>query len=572
MNLFTKTTAWDERVKNSKATNIEIDERSKERLIFLGITKETLAHVQLAAEVVEPYKAEIIDQFYENIVSINHLKGIIKENSTVDRLKITMEKYLDQFLQAELNQEYIKTRMLIGEVHSKINLTAEHFISAHHLLVQYITSIVMEKLYKKKSRMIDAVIGVQKLAAFDQQLIVEVYAESTFKGFLFGISDMINHTTQLDTTQKLIEGMEEQINETHSVSSATEQMSASIQEVSDHAVKVAENTDEAVQSAEQSKFVIDEALHAIENVGTVYDDVVSKVDNLDEEIENTQEVISVIKDIADQTNLLALNASIEAARAGEHGQGFAVVAAEVRKLSEHTKEQIEQITANMTSLHTVSSQVTTQIKQTGERVDQSVTGARTAGTELMNIISKMQSISQGTNQIAAMSEEQASTVQEITNRNTVINELSTDLQKQAEETAKIIFDLSKQMDHYRSTFFATNIRLESKDIIRVAKTDHLLWKWNIYNMFLGLESIGAAEVISHEACRLGKWYYGNTSADFKDHQSFHQLEAPHQAVHQYAKIAVECFEKNDSVGARTALHQLETASSTVITLLSELEK
>ncbi|GED33705.1 hypothetical protein BCE02nite_48460 [Brevibacillus centrosporus] len=48
----------------------------------------------------------------------------------------------------------------------------------------------------------------------------------------------------------------------------------------------------------------------------------------------------------------------------------------------------------------------------------------------------------------------------------------------------IIFDLSKKMDEYRNTFFSINVRLNYKDIIRVAKTDHLLWKWKIYNMLL----------------------------------------------------------------------------------------
>ncbi|MDQ0155426.1 methyl-accepting chemotaxis protein [Robertmurraya andreesenii] len=573
MNIFVKKAKpWNEYLNFSGKTDIsQVGERVKERLKFFGIDQDSLAYVKEAAIILAPFKEELINHFYENIQSVEQLQKIILQHSTFEKLKKTMEKYLHQFLSAEVNYEYISTRLNIGQVHSRINLTAEHFISAHHLMIQLMTSILMEKSHQNPDRMMKTVLAVQKLAAFDQQLIVEKYMEETFKSFLFSVSDMLSETTGIDTTKQLITSMEKQLDETYSVTAATEEMSSSIQEVANYATKVAEGTDEAVQSAEDSKRVVDEALHGIQMVGHVYEEVVTKVGQLSQEIKHTQDVVKMIREIADQTNLLALNASIEAARAGEHGRGFSVVAAEVRKLSEHTKEQIIKITSNMDSLQQVSVQLIQQIRDTGNLVEQSVTGAEYAGDALMRIVSMMKEISESTAQIAAMSEEQTATVVDIAERNSIINEYSVHSQKIAKQTAETVFELSSQLDDYRKSFFNINVKLSAKDIVRVAKTDHLLWKWKVYNMMLGVVSIGAQEVTSHDMCRLGKWYYGDLPAHVKSKDAFKQLEEPHKEVHQYAKLAVECYTKSDSAGVEKAFEQLERASNQVIELLTRLE-
>ena len=225
----------------------------------------------------------------------------------------------------------------------------------------------------------------------------------------------------------------------------------------------------------------------------------------------------------------------------------------------------------MDALQKDSYQLTQHIKETGKLVEQSVTGAEYAREALIKIVSMIQDINESTAQIAAMSEEQTSAVIEIAERNTNINEKSAQSQKVTKQTAKTIFELSKQMDDYRRTFFNINVKLSYKDIVRVAKTDHLLWKWKVYNMILGVGSIDTEEVTSHEVCRFGEWYYGELSDQVRNEVAFKQLEEPHKKVHQYAKQSVECYGKGDIVGAEEAFVQLEQASSIVIMLLTKLE-
>ena len=566
-----KPKGWNEYTKVITQTDIPIEDRTTEQLKLLRITEETLADVRDAAAYLLPHKNELVEQFYENITSATQLNEIIATHSSVEKLKITLVKFIEQFLEANVDENYVNSRIKVGEIHSRIHLPSSHFTMAHHTIIQAMTTILMEQLYKNPSRMTRLVLAVQRLGAFDQQLIIETYTEASFRIYLHDVSEMLNNMTELDTTKRLVEGMDQQIGETHSVTAATEQMSASIQDVSNHAVRVAESTEDAVQAAETSRQVIDEALTDIEAVGAVYEEVIEDVNYLGKEINHTHEFINVIREIAEQTNLLALNASIEAARAGEYGQGFSVVATEVRKLSEHTQEQIEQITSNMNTLQSVSKQVTERIEQTGTSVEKSVSGSRQAGTELEKIINTMREINGETSQIAAMSEEQASTVLEISERNTTVFELSEHTQELAIETAKLIFDLSEQMNTYRLSFLDSNLIYSDKDVILLGKTDHLLWKWNIYNLLLGVNTMSQDALTSHTTCRLGKWYYSDMSALFKEREAFKQLEEPHKRVHDCAKAAMEAHEAGRLDDANEALANLEKASSEVIDLLSELE-
>lgn len=555
---------WLKRADFSLQTDIgPISHWVKEKLIFLGIDQKTLNDVREASAYIKPHRDEIVDVFYTHLIRFQHLNQFINKHSTIERLKKTMRQYLDDFLRADIDDQYVKRRIEIGRAHSGIGLTADHFISSHHLILQMMSSILIAN---KRS---EYLLSLQKIGAFDQQLITEVYMEHTFKQFLFGISDLINHTTELDTTRSLMMQMERQKEETHNVTVATEEMIASLQEVTNHAIKVSEGMDEAVSSILQSKQVIDEALDNIREIRSVYKTVLEKVKHLEDEIEQVQKVVQIITGIAEQTNLLALNASIEAARAGEQGKGFAVVASEVRKLSEHTKEQISQISQNMNALRSVSEQVVTEIIETSKFIDKSVDDAQFAGNALANIVTTMRAMNDGTSQIAAMNEEQSAAVLEIAKRNNAIDQLSNETQMIAKKTAESVLGLSKKMEEYRHLFFTINIPFQAQDMIRMAITDHLLWKWKVYNMILGLEHI--EEVTSYKQCRLGTWYYGDVPEHIRSLDVFKRIEKPHKEVHECAGRAVEYYKAGDFERAQEEFERLENVSEQVVSLLKQLE-
>jgi methyl-accepting chemotaxis protein len=164
-------------------------------------------------------------------------------------------------------------------------------------------------------------------------------------------------------------------------------------------------------------------------------DQVSAASGIISELEsNTQsinQILSTIREIAEQTNLLALNAAIEAARAGEQGRGFAVVADEVRVLSQRTHGSTEEIRNMIETLQNNTKLAVNSMESSTALAGTSVDYAQQAYESLNTITSAITEINDMALQIASAAEEQRAVSEDISRNTQGIKDASDILSEQA---------------------------------------------------------------------------------------------------------------------------------------------
>jgi len=199
---------------------------------------------------------------------------------------------------------------------------------------------------------------------------------------------------------------------------AINEMAATANEVSASCANAAELASQTQQASELGQSVISKTVDSVVSLSKVITKATKDINQLDAESENIMSILSVIRGIAEQTNLLALNAAIEAARAGEHGRGFAVVADEVRALSQRTSESTEEIASQLDTLRKMSDQVSKEMTTSLDRTNKTVELAHSAQQQFSEITASIVNISDLNTQIATAAEEQQHVAEDI-NRNVV---------------------------------------------------------------------------------------------------------------------------------------------------------
>ncbi|EMT46224.1 methyl-accepting chemotaxis protein [Anoxybacillus flavithermus] len=548
-----------------KGTDYSFHGRFVDTLSYNHFTTEDFAKLKQIDELIAPHKQEMIRLFYEGL---QHVQPEAAKTVTEARI----EAYVNAFFTMERNRAYVDESLRFFHLLRKEKVNVGKLIVAFNQFNFFVLTTLLAKVALAPKRCLALMEALQRAINIEQQLLVEVYTETMMEQIASGTAELMEQNAEIMFIKDLLQALDQQNSDVQMVTAATEEMTTAVSEVAHAATVIAEKTTTSVERAEKGQHMMNEAFEEIMETSEQFTRMVDRFEHLQQHLSAIEKVMQLVNGIADQTNLLALNASIEAARAGEYGKGFSVVAEEIRKLADHTVQSLGEVQRNVGELRTISSEVSSAIYSTSATIRQAVNQAQEAMPLLQDIVHAMGDIQDSTNTNAAVAEEQAAAVDEISSRMSSIASLTEYVRELGEKTGKTVHALSKAIDRFRLSMVNENsVKLSAKALLHLAKTDHLLWKWRIYNMIVGYETVRPEDVASHYQCRLGKWYFDEqTKKQLAGTPAYERLNAPHERVHVAAKKAAEAYAKGDRKGAEAQLIELEQASAEVIRLIDEL--
>ena len=200
------------------------------------------------------------------------------------------------------------------------------------------------------------------------------------------------------------------VNET---TTTMDELSASARQVMEQADAATTSAREALQQSESGTQAVELTMESMillkEKVGAIAQQIL----RLSEQTNQIGNISTLVSDLANQTNMLALNAAVEAVRAGEHGRGFSVVASEIRKLADRSKQSAAQIGNLVADIQTAINSTVMVTDEGTKTVESGVIRSQETSDSLAGIRGAVDQVVLNNQQISLTIKQQVTAIQQV---------------------------------------------------------------------------------------------------------------------------------------------------------------
>lgn len=450
---FSPLTATFEKVQNTK--------------LVIGVNTNVENHGIIAALEKSPDDINLQSLFSLKESALNDIDGIRHSYSSLSRVNAKTAVYMEEYLETAEKFASILSiaiaifscgilSLLIFLVTTKINQRITKIANMTSTLAEKDFTVYLEPEGDFEISSLMNNINEMVYEINDFFVMVKTTASKAISSG-YTINDSANSTAA--ATRQIDANIDDMNREFDEISKSIKDAVESIDQMDNHVATLVNNNSRQTSAIEDSNNAVNEAAVTLEQMNsmavertrnaTEMHDLVadgdakitstnSLLNEVTSQLDEVQEVVKIINNVASQTNLLSMNAAIEAAHAGEFGKGFSVVAEEIRKLADETSVNAKKITKVIKDVVTSVSNANTASRDASAAFEKISHNADEVIKSLQEITNGIGKVDVQMKQIKARSEETAVTADQINSYCEVLAEKQSEVSKDVDEVESLI--------------------------------------------------------------------------------------------------------------------------------------